>query len=66
MTLPDERLRALHQARDLLRGLLDPKQTPRVPLEVRRWASRVLKHYPLDFELDLLRDHQLLGGKRRD
>jgi hypothetical protein len=33
---------------------------------VRRWASRVLKHYPLDFELDLLRDHPLLGGKRRD
>jgi hypothetical protein len=66
MTLPDERLRALHQARDLLRGLLDPQQTPRVPREVRRWASRVLKHYPLDLELDLLRDHPLLGGKRRD
>lgn len=66
MTLPDERLRALHYARDLLRGLLDSKQTPRVPREVRRWASRVLKHYPLDFEIDLLRDHPLLGGKRRD
>jgi hypothetical protein len=66
MTLPDERLRAMHQARDLMRGLLDPQQTPRVPLEVRRWASRVLKHYPLDFELDFLRDHPLFGGKRRD
>jgi hypothetical protein len=66
MTLPDERLRALHYARDLLRGLLDPKQTPRVPREVRRWASRVLRHYPMDFEIDQLRDHPLLGGKRRD
>jgi hypothetical protein len=66
MTLPDERLRALHQARDLLRGLLDPKKTPRVPLEVRRWASRVLKHYPLDVEIDDLADHPMLGGKRRD
>jgi hypothetical protein len=66
MTLPDERLRALHQARDLLRGLLDPKQTPRVPLEVRRWASRVLKHYPLEFEIYEMRNHRLLGGKRRD
>ena len=65
MTLPDERLRALHYARDLLRGLLDPKQTPRVPLEVRRWASRVLKHYPMDFEIDQLLDHPLLGGKRK-
>lgn len=65
MTLPDERLRALHQARDLLRGLLDPQQTPRVPREVRRWASRVLKHYPLDFEIDELADHPMLGGKRK-
>ena len=64
MTLPDERLRALHQARDLLRGLLDPKQTPRVPREVRRWASRVLRHYPMDFEIHELADHPMLGGKK--
>jgi hypothetical protein len=60
MTLPDERLRALHYARDLLRGLLDPQQTPRVPREVRMWASRVLKHYPGPYDLDLLSTHPLL------
>jgi len=49
-----------------MRGLLDPQQTPRVPLEVRRWASRVLKHYPLEFEIYELREHRLLGGKRND
>lgn len=54
MTLPDERLRALYQARTILEALMFPSETPRVPLKVRQWASRVLKHYPLDYELDRL------------
>ena len=65
MTLPHERVRALHAARRLLFELLDPKATPRVPRDVRRYASRVLKHYPLDFEIDELADHPMLGGKRK-
>jgi hypothetical protein len=64
MTLPDERLRALRYARDLMRGLLDPQQTPRVPRDVRRWAARVLKHYPMDYEIDSLATHKMLGGKK--
>ena len=52
MTLPHERVRSLHAARRLLFDLLDPKSTPRVPRSVRRYASRVLKHYPADHEIE--------------
>lgn len=51
MTLPDERTRAVLNARDFLRELLDPKKTPRVPLEVRRRARSILKHYPWEMHL---------------
>lgn len=54
MTLPHERVRSLHAARRLLFDLLDPKATPRVPRDVRRYASRVLKHYPADHEIETL------------
>ena len=60
MTLPDERLRALRMARELIAALIVPSETPRVPMDVRRWASRVLKHYPLPLELDALGKHPLL------
>lgn len=58
MTLPHERIRALDQARILLYALLNPQQTPRVPSNVRRWARRVVKHFPMGFELE-----QLARGK---
>ena len=60
MTLPDERLRALRAAREFLVALLTPGDTPKVPREVRMWASRVLKHYPGPYDLDLLSTHPLL------
>jgi hypothetical protein len=63
MTLPDERLQALRSTRDFLRELINPKATPRVPLDIRRWASRCLKHYPMEIELEDLASHRLLGGK---
>lgn len=56
MTLPDERLRALIAARNFLRDLLDPKKTPRVPLDVRRRARSVLKHYPDSYHFSKLRE----------
>ena len=61
MTLPHERVRAIHAARRLLFDLLDPKATPRVPREVRRYASRVLKHFPADHEIDYLATSGLLA-----
>ena len=47
MTLPEEEARAIAATRTFLYALLDPRQTPRVPREIRQRARRVLKHYPL-------------------
>ncbi|NDB19153.1 MAG: hypothetical protein EB027_07850 [Actinobacteria bacterium] len=64
MTLPDERLRALHAAREFLLALLTPSETPKVPRDIRRWASRVLKHYPGEYDIDRLSSHPLLRKER--
>ena len=56
MTLPNERRRAVMLARDFLRDLLDPKKTPRVPSEVRKRASSVLKHYPGDYHMEQVKE----------
>lgn len=52
MTLPDERYRAVISAERLLRDLLDPKRTPRVPQIIRDRARSVLRHYPSDWDMD--------------
>lgn len=52
MTLPDERYRALKQAKKLLEELCDPGRTPRVPSLVRDRARGALRHFPSDYELD--------------
>jgi hypothetical protein len=53
--MPRERFNSLVYARDFLRSLLDPKLTPRVPLDVRREARYRLKHYPNDWEMEQIR-----------
>lgn len=40
------------KARDFLRSLLIPKETPRVPREVRERAYYTLKHFPWDLHID--------------
>lgn len=56
MTIPVERTRAVLCTKDFLFALLNPKATPRVPREVRRQASRCLRHYPGRYEIaDLAR-----------
>jgi hypothetical protein len=52
VTLPNERTRAVHNAREFLRSLLDPKKTPKVPKSIRREAYYVLKHFPSDFDME--------------
>ncbi len=52
MTLPDERLNAVNQARHFLRALLDPRITPKVPRVIRKQAYYVLRHFPADFEME--------------
>lgn len=52
ITLPDERARSLKWAKEFLRSLCDPKQTPRVPRAVRMRARDVLRHWPFEHELE--------------
>ena len=56
MTLPDERYRALKQAKKLLEELCDPGKTPRVPSIVRDRARGALRHFPQDWEIDKMAD----------
>ena len=44
MTLPDERYRAVMQAKRLLEELCDPKLTPRVAGGIRDRARGALRH----------------------
>ncbi len=52
MTLPDERYRAVLAAERFLTDLLDFTKTPRVPAEIRKRASAVLRHYPGTWDMD--------------
>jgi hypothetical protein len=52
MTLPDERYRAIKQARQLLEELCDYKLTPRVAVGIRDRARGALRHYPSEWEMD--------------
>jgi hypothetical protein len=53
MTLPDERYRAVRQAEQFLKDLCDPSKSPRVPKQIRREASSILKHYPSAWDMDV-------------
>ena len=57
MTLPDERYRALLQAKKLLQELTDPGKTPRVPSIVRDRARGALRHFPTEWELEKMADN---------
>lgn len=54
MTIPSERTRAVLYTQDFLMDLLDPKKTPRVPKEIRRRASALLRHYPSDYDMEMV------------
>lgn len=51
MTLPDERYRAVIRAEQFLKQLCDPKQTARVPSEIRVQAAGILRHFPTRWEM---------------
>lgn len=51
MTLPIERTHAVLNVERFLMDLRDSKKTPRVPSEVRKRASSLLKHYPRKFDM---------------
>jgi hypothetical protein len=54
MTLPYERKNSMNQTREFLYVLLDPQKTPRVPKEIRKRASALLRHYPTQFDVNEL------------
>lgn len=46
MTTPQEEIYAVSRTRQLLRDLIDPSKTPRVPKSIREEARGCLRHYP--------------------
>jgi hypothetical protein len=58
MTLPYERTRAVVNTHDFLLELLDPKKTPRVPKAVRDQARHLLRHYPSEYEMDIISERE--------
>jgi hypothetical protein len=52
MTLPNERYNAIFRTEQFLKDLCDPKRTPRVPRDIRIQASRLLRHYPSQWDMD--------------
>jgi len=50
--MPIERTWAIKNTKQFLVDLMDPKKTPRVPMDVRREARRCLKHYPGDYYME--------------
>lgn len=53
MTIPSERTRAVINTHKFLLQLLNPKETPRVPREIRKMARRLLRHYPTGSDIYL-------------
>lgn len=54
MTLPDERYRAVIQTRRFLMDLCNPQHTPRLPKLIRQTASDMLRHYPSDWDMQIV------------
>lgn len=54
MTLPDERYRAVMQAKRLLEELCDPKMTPRVAAGIRDRARGALRHFPSEWDMEIV------------
>jgi hypothetical protein len=58
MTVPVERTNAVINTEKFLYDLLDPKKTPRVPKSIRGQASRLLRHYPSEFEMNVIAERE--------
>jgi hypothetical protein len=68
MTIPIERSYAIENTREFLRSLLDPKQTPRIPKEIRKQAYWCLRHFPHDFEMEKAREKcpEIFGDNKNE
>lgn len=61
MTLPFEEKRAISYTRKFLYDLLIPRETPRVPKEIRDRARSLLRHYPADYRIDEIMPEEKFG-----
>lgn len=53
MTMPSERTDSVIKTRAFLKWLTSPAAAETIPEEVRHRALTLLRHYPLDMEMDL-------------
>jgi hypothetical protein len=58
MTVPVERTNAVIRTQKFLLDLLDPKKTPRVPRLIRQDARNLLRHYPTEFDMNMIADRE--------
>jgi hypothetical protein len=58
MTVPYERTNAVINTEQFLYDLCDSKKTPRVPKSVRQEAHRLLRHYPSQYEMNMIADRE--------
>lgn len=54
MTLPSEMFQAIRNARHFMLALMNPKETPKVPREIRKRARDRLKHFPSEYDISEL------------
>lgn len=58
MTLPYERTNAVNTTRSFLMDLINPKATPRVPRAIRQQALWCLRHYPTQYDMDVVSEKE--------
>ena len=65
MSTLEEEIYALQRCKEFIYSLLDPKQTPKVPKEIRQRARNVVKHYPIviDFFVERYYNEKIVGSK---
>lgn len=65
MSTLEEEINALKRCKEFIYSLLDPKQTPKVPKEIRQRARNVVKHYPLvvDVFVEKYYNEKIVGSK---
>jgi hypothetical protein len=65
MSTLEEEIYALQRCKEFIYSLLDPKQTPKVPKEIREKARIVVKHYPLvlDIFIEKYYNEKIVGSK---
>ena len=65
MSTLEEEIYALQRCKEFIYSLLDPKQTPKVPKEIREKARIVVKHYPLVLDMFVQKyyNEKIVGSK---